>query len=210
MKVRNLVLAAGAISLLACSCNNDDKNKTTEVRTSSDTVDMTKGNSNITTTTKTENTRHYSTRPIVIADLPKPITMSFAKEYPKASNIEWRFFNPADTMMYDNELYPDWDTSYYTVNYKTDATEQMTVYNPQGEWVETSTIVPIMGGNPNLPDAVNKTIRGQYPDYNIYLIKKDKDKSNTIYVVKLIKGDSKVKVILNADGSVYKSKSKPA
>lgn len=210
MKIRNWFFAAGALSLLAISCNNDN-NSTTTTRSSSDTIDMTKGDAGKTTTVKNESTtRHFTTRPIAVADLPKPITTSFAKEYPAASNIEWRYFNPADTMMYDNDLYPDWDTSYYTANYTTNGSEQMTVYNPQGEWVETSTIIPVTGGNPNLPDAVNKAIRAQYPDYSIYLVKKDKDKSNTIYVVKMIKGDTKAKAIYNADGTIFKSKTKPA
>jgi uncharacterized membrane protein YkoI len=95
------------------------------------------------------------------------------------------------------------DDNYYYVRYNNDGADYVSWYNNRGEWVKTSTRIT---GNPNLPDAVNKTINAQYPGYTIVEIDKENDKNMDMYEVELKKGEAKAKLKILPDGTVFKRK----
>jgi len=131
--------------------------------------------------------------------VPDSVLLSFNKKYPKASKVVWMKYEPVES----DDL--DMDDSYYYVTYYNAGADYTSWYNNQGNWVKTSTRVT---GNPNLPDAVNKTINAQYPGYTITEIDRENDKDRDLYEIELKKGEAKAKLKVLLDGTVVKRKEK--
>ena len=187
MKIIFPLLTAGI--LLIASCDN----KKTEA-SEKETVAV--SDVPVTTVAKTAEAEGKKTV-LTVDEVPDSVVQSFNTKYPSIKPIEWVKYEPieSDDMKMDDE--------YYYVRYNNDGADYMSWYNNQGEWVKTSTKIP---GNSKLPDAVNKTINAQYPNYTIVEIDKENDKNMEMYEVELKNGEEKAKLKILADGTIYKRK----
>jgi len=188
MKIIFPLLSAGLLMLASCDNDKKDATVTTETTTVSDVP--------VTTVAKTAEVEGKKTV-ITVDQVPEPIVKSFNVKYPTIKPIEWVKYEPIES----DEL--DMDDEYYYVRYNNDGADYMSWYNNQGEWVKTSTKIP---GNSKLPDAVNKTINDQYPNYTIVEIDKENDKNMEMYEIELKNGEEKAKLKVLADGTIYKRK----
>ncbi len=193
MKLRQLtfIMAVGATSLMAC---NNDKNSETAVTT--DTVTTTTAPVNV-VADRADN----DGRAVVVTseNVPEPVRTSFVTKYPKLEKVEWYSYTPVE----DDNL--SMDDQYYYVRFNDKGADYMSWYNNRGEWVKTSTVVP---GPKSLPDAVNRYINANYPDYKIEEISKENDKDMDMFEIKMNKGESKVKLKILPNGEVFKKKTK--
>ena len=183
MKYKHLIPVA-IIALGILSCNNKKKEIVSDVP--------------IATVVKEAEKEGKSTR-ISSEQVPDSVLLLFNKRYPAATKVVWMKYEPVES----DDL--DMDDSYYYVTYYNSGGNYTSWYNNQGAWVKTSTRIT---GNPNLPDAVNKTINAQYPGYKITEIDKENDKDRDLYEVELHKGEAKAKLKILPDGTIVKRKEK--
>ena len=188
MKIFFPALAASLV--MFASCDNDKKVET-DSNTTVTTTEVPVASMN--DVAKTEGRKTV----ITTADVPDSVRMSFETKYPKVDRVEWVRYEPSE----NDDL--KMDDQYYYVRYNTSGADYTSWYNNRGEWVKTSTKIE---GNSKLPDAVNQTINTQYPGYTIVEIDKENDKNTDMYEIELKNGDSKVKVKILPDGSVFKRK----
>jgi uncharacterized membrane protein YkoI len=185
MKMLFPVLVASFAIMSSCNNNKNDKK------------DELPSNVPITTVVKTAETEGKSVE-ISTDQVPDYVRLSFTNKYPKADKVVWMKYEPVEAD--DMEM----DDTYYYVRYNNIGADYTSWYNNKGNWVKTSTRIT---GNPNLPDAVNKTINEQYPGYTIVEIDKENDKDMEMYEIELKKGEAKAKLKVLPDGTVYKRKS---
>lgn len=187
MKSKFMMLAAG-LSLGVVACNDANTG-----------ADANRDSTTTTTTTTADNTR--------VADAPPQATVtSFETKYPKASNVRWsRYEAPADRSTMEAS---DWnynlDSNDYVVMFNWDNADYYAWYD-DGNWVRASTR---MSDHSKLPATVNDVIRKQFADYKIVEVDKEHDKDRTTYEVDLEKGEDKLKVTFDENGTVVKKKGK--
>lgn len=193
MKLKHLTFIMAISSVALFSCNNDKKTETTV------TTDTLAAETTPVATVAQQASREGTAVVVTTEQVPEPIRTTFVAKYPKAQRVEWLSYTPVpeDDLIMDDQ--------YYYVRYNNNGADYTSWYNNRGEWVKTSTIVP---GPKNLPDAVNKYINTNYPDYTIEEINKENDKDMDMYEIKLNKGESKVKIKILPNGEVFKRKTK--
>ncbi|MEO6405574.1 MAG: PepSY-like domain-containing protein, partial [Ferruginibacter sp.] len=159
-KIKPMIVAFAV--LMVMSCNNEKKD--TVATTSTDIKDV----------AKVAATDGKSVE-LTTADVPQPVSVSFSKKYPKAERVAWMQYEPIEN---DNMKM---DEKYYYVHFNSDGNDYTSWYDNYGEWVKTSTKLV---NNSGLPDAVNNTIKTQYPGYEIEEASKENDKDMDMYEVK--------------------------
>ena len=60
-----------------------------------------------------------------------------------------------------------------------------------------------------LPAPVNTVVTSKYSGYNITSVNREFQKDKVAYEIELKKEDSKVKLLVDADGNIIKEKTKP-
>ena len=177
--------AFAIVALIGCK-----ENKTTETTVTTDSVttpitDVAKGADNTNTVA------------VDASQVPDTVRTSFERKYVNASKVNWMEYEPTD---YDDL---QMDQKYYYVTYYSDGADYTSWYDNRGEWVKTSTRIE---GDPNLPDAVNKTINAQYEGYTIVEIDKENDKNRELYEIELKNGEKKAKLKILPNGQIVKRK----
>lgn len=185
MKLSIKMLAVVSLALLF-SCNN-----TSEKTTTDDTVATT-------TTQVTDNTD------VVMVEPPATIKTSFEAKYPQATNIRWNYHRPDfATVEWDWSGWPVLDTSDYVASYTWDGSEYWSWYDQDGNWVGS---VSRVRDYSTLPQAVNNTVTTKYNGYTIVSVDKENDKNRTAYEIQLESGTNKLKLLVDENGKVLKSK----
>jgi hypothetical protein len=138
---------------------------------------------------------------------PASIQTSFTTQYPNATDVVW---SP-----YDANVVPiDWDLTDwavlspkdYAVTYTMNGNKYYSWYDANGNWVGTT--YGITDYNNGLPAAVNQTITSNFAGYSIDKANEVMWKDRTAYNIKLKNGDNKMKVLIDANGSLIKQKDK--
>ena len=148
--------------------------------------------------TEADNTSvSYQTNP------PERVTTDFEKNYPRASDANWAKYRvPPDVIDWEFTGWPAWDTSYYTVSFYEDGYNRWMFYSPEGDWLYS--VFPIR--IEDVPASVNSTINREFPGYTIESVNKENDKNKSAYEIKMIKGEEKIKVLIDEQGNVMKRK----
>ncbi|MGG9971982.1 PepSY-like domain-containing protein [Ferruginibacter sp. SUN002] len=183
---KKLIGFAAIIMTIMTSCNSADS-KTAEA----DTVVVKEKTKEVTTVYKT-----VEVAPIV--------QTKFIERYPAASDVQWVRYQDVPVTDADWNLM-DWaslDTTDYAAKYVIDKKDYWSWYTPQGEWISTVSTIE----STEVPAAVNKTLQSQFPGYTITFVNKENYKNKTAYKVKLEKGDDKMKVVMDENGSIMKQK----
>jgi len=185
--MKHIILLAVIASSLFIACSSRHATSTTM-------------NSNGTTTTTTT-TSHSAFL------VPTNIQTSFTTQYPGATEVVWT--------PYDMNVVPiDWDLTDwavltpkdYAVTYTMNGNKYYTWYDANGNWVGTT--YGITDYTNGLPAVVNQTISNNFSGYTIDKANEVIWKDHTAYNVKLKNGDNKMKVLIDANGSVIKQKDK--
>lgn len=136
--------------------------------------------------------------------VPSGIKSNFAVQYPDATNIVWN--------SYDAAVVPvDWDLTGWTVLDKDDysvsfdmgADKYYAWYDTNGTLVASAYAITDYS---KLPYAVNTMLQNSYKDYSIESVQREMWGTQMAYEVKLKKGDSKTKLLIDAQGNILKQK----
>jgi hypothetical protein len=185
-------LAIASLVIFAMTACNNEKNETTTVSTSSDSVTTPVKQVAAASQTDGKVVKIETTR------VPDTVRTSFEKKYPKALEPQWVEYTPVES-----DGLP-MDDTYYYVTFLNNGEDITAWYNNRNEWVKTSTRIK---GDSRLPDAVNKTLNDQYPGFKIEEISKENDKNMEMFEIKLNKGEEKAKLKILPNGEVFKRKS---
>jgi uncharacterized membrane protein YkoI len=85
-----------------------------------------------------------------------------------------------------------------------DGTDYWAWYTSNGEWVGTVSTINVA----NVPSPVNQTLQNQFNGYNVVSVDKENDKRRTAYEVQMEKGEDKMKVLIDENGTILKKKGK--
>lgn len=191
MKSKMMVLFAG-LSFTVLACN--------------DASTGSEANRDTTTTTTVPNTTARdadNTRTVV--DVPANTRTSFEARYPNATNVRWDRYRPEDrSAMEPSDWNYNLDSNDYVVMFNWDNADYYAWYD-DGNWIRESTR---MSDHSKLPAAINTAIRNQFAGYTIVEVDKEHDKDRTTYEVDLEKGEDKMKVTFDENGTVVKKKGK--
>jgi hypothetical protein len=148
----------------------------------------------------------YSTSNMAYITAPTSVQTSFTARYPSATNVRWSY--------YDNSVVPiDWDLTDwqvltpqdYTVSYDMDGNQYYSWYDANGNWIGSSYATTNYSA---LPPAVNTMITDQYPGYTITGVQNESWRDRSAYQVELKNDAMKVKLLVDANGTVLKQKSR--
>ena len=140
------------------------------------------------------------------AGLPSTIRLDFERHYPDATNVTWTNYD-GSTIPIDWEL-TDWTvlgTDDYVVRFDMGSDNYYAWYDADGTWIGSAYA---MNSTAILPSAVRTTLNSQYKDYTIESIQKETWKDKTAYELKLASGDSRVKLLIDSNGTILKQKDK--
>jgi hypothetical protein len=140
------------------------------------------------------------------AGMPSTIRLDFERHYPDATNVAWTNFDAAAVPI-DWEL-TDWavlDNDDYVVRFDMGSDNYYAWYDANGTWIGSAYAV---SNTSLLPSAVTTTLNSQYKDYTIESIQKESWKDKTAYELKLANGDSRVKLLIDSNGTILKQKDK--
>ena len=144
---------------------------------------------------------------VVVA--PDAIQTSFGTQYPGATNVVWLNYDPTVDPMIDWDL-AGWDAldaSDYVVTFDMNGDRYYAWYDNNGDWVGTAYVIT---DYKMLPSAVNSTLNSQFSDYNIIKVEREFHKDRVAYEVVLHRSsdDSKIKLLVDANGNIIKQKTK--
>lgn len=187
MKIKKWISAAGIMALLV-ACGENSTKKDTDADT--------------TATTSVTTTNTYTA-----VDVPATTKTTFETKYPAATNVQWSRYSEPVPVEWDLTGWPTMDTSDYVVMFDYDGYDYYAWYDENGNWIGATYH---MTDHSKLPSAVNNAIKNQFAGYTIVEVDKEIDKSRTAYEVELSKGEDKVKVLFDENGTVIKKKTKVA
>jgi uncharacterized membrane protein YkoI len=134
--------------------------------------------------------------------VPAAIRSSFDTKYPKATKVVWYQYTPDATMPADpTAWYYGLDDKDYYVTFNWEDADYIAWYD-NGNWIRSSQRID----NIDLPADVMRSINTQYPGYRITDVDLEHDQKQTLYEVKLVKGDSRWNVHYTPTGTVARKK----
>ena len=134
--------------------------------------------------------------------VPVAIRTSFDTKYPKATKVMWYQYTPDKTLPADPEAwYYGMDDKDYYVTFYWDDADYIAWYD-NGNWIRSSQNID----NIDLPADVMRAINTQYPGFRIADVDLEHDNKQTLYEVKLVKGDTKWNVHYTPTGTVARKK----
>jgi hypothetical protein len=141
--------------------------------------------------------------------VPDGIQTSFATQYPGATNVVWLNYDPTADPMIDWDL-AGWealDANDYVVRYDMNGDNYYSWYDSNGDWVGTAYVVRDYA---TLPSAVSNTLNTQFSDYSITKVEREFHKDRVAFEVVITRSsdNSKVKMLIDANGNIIKQKTK--
>lgn len=133
------------------------------------------------------------------------IKTALAAQYPGATNIAWSNFDSLAAVPIDLRMagWKKMNGDDYLVTFDLDNENYYAWYGSDGDWIGSAYT---MKDFTKLPAAVNTSIKNaikaRYQDYNITNVNREFQKNKKSYEVELKNADSKVKMLVNADGKI--------
>ena len=191
MKLRNFFILAAIIALTSCkpSYKATDKSRTT-------TTD--------TTSTSMEKPTPTSTTTITV---PPAIQTTFTTQYPTSTNVLWSKYDTMTVVPIDWEMagWTTMDADDYLVRFDMDNENYYAWYDSDGNWIGSAYVLK---DHTQLPAAVNTVITNKYAGYSITGVNREFQKDKVAYEIEMKKDNSKVKLLVDADGNIIKEKMK--
>ena len=151
-------------------------------------------------------TTRTSTNTSAAYGLPVIIRSDFEAQYPTATNVTWSKYDMTTTPI-DWEL-TDWtpmDNNDYVVVFDMGSDKVNAYYDANGTWIGSAYTLT---NNSLLPSAVSTTVSNNYSGYTIESVQREMWKDKTAYEIKLKNNDSRVKLLVDANGTILKQKDK--
>jgi hypothetical protein len=151
-------------------------------------------------------TTYSSTSENAAFSAPASIQTNFNTQYPGATNVVWSKYD-VSLVPIDVELagWTNLDANDYAVSYNYDGQKYISWYDSDGTWIGSSYVISDYAV---LPTSLNSIISQRFPGYTIEKVDKEMWKDQVAYEVKLKNGDSKVKLLVDANGNILKEKMK--
>ena len=114
--------------------------------------------------------------------------------------------------MYDATVLPiDWeltgwptmDQSDYVVTFTMNGDKYYGYYDVNGDWIGTAYVIT---DYKSLPAGINTMISDKFPGYSIVAINSEMQKDRVAYEIQLKNGNSKAKLLVDANGNIIKQK----
>lgn len=180
------------------SNNNSDNNNNSN-------SDNSNSNNNSTSTDSMSNNQASSSAVTV----PENLRTTFATQYPNAANATWSNYDTLSETPIDWEM-AGWNplqADDYVVRFDMDNENYYAWYDNEGNWIgSTSPLKDVK----QLPPAVSTVVTSKYADYTVANVDREFQKDRVAYEIKLTKqsDNSKVKLLVDADGNIIKEKLK--
>jgi uncharacterized membrane protein YkoI len=191
MKLKNFFILAAIISLASCkpSYKATDKSKTTTTDTTSTSMNKPTPTSATTIT------------------VPAGIQTTFTTQYPTATNVLWSKHDTMTVVPIDWEMagWTTMDADDYLVRFDMDNENYYAWYDSDGNWIGSAYVLK---DHTQLPAAVNTVITNKYAGYSIIGVNREFQKDRVAYEIEMKKDNSKVKLLVDADGNIIKEKMK--
>jgi hypothetical protein len=139
---------------------------------------------------------------VAVAEATKKI---FTTQYPNATNAVWSNYDSLAAVPIDLRMagWKKMDAKDYLVKFDLDNENYYAWYKSDGTWVGSAYT---MKDFTKLPAAVNTAVKNaiktRYQDYNVTNVNRAFQKNKKTYEVELKNADSKVKMLVNADGKI--------
>lgn len=133
---------------------------------------------------------------------------NFELQYPSSTNIVWSSYDPNVVVLNEWDL-AGWDAldaSDYAVQFDMDGEKYYAWYDQDGNWVGTAYAVH---DYTKLPAYINSTLNLEYPNYTIVSVNREFHKDRNAYEVVLKNTQNRMVVIIDDNGNILKSKTKP-
>lgn len=139
--------------------------------------------------------------------VPDNIRNSFAVAYPDATVIVWdRYDDAAVPIDWEMTGWPVLNTDAYVVSYKVGSDQYYSWYDASGNFVGTAYAISDYS---RLPYAVNQLLADKYKGYTIETVQRETYKNQAAYEIKMKAiDDTKIKLLVDANGNVLKEKLK--
>jgi hypothetical protein len=137
--------------------------------------------------------------------VPTDIISNFAVQYPDAKNIAWNSYD-VNTVPIDWEM-TGWTALYaqdYTVSFDMGSNKYYAWYDGNGNTLIGNAFA--ITDYSKLLYAINSLVQNSYKGYSIESVQRESWKSQTAYELKLVNGDSKVKLLVDSNGNILKEK----
>lgn len=153
---------------------------------------------------KATDTTKSTTTGVVV---PATTQTAFTTQYPTATNVVWTNYDAAVMVPIDWEMagWTTMDANDFLVRFDMDNEKYYAWYDSDGNWIGS---VYVLTDHSKLPAPVNTTITNKYAGYTIQNVNREFQKDKMAYEVELKKDDSKVKLLLDAEGNILKEKVK--
>ena len=133
--------------------------------------------------------------------VPVAIRTSFDTKYPKSTKVVWYQYVPDKTPVDPEVWYYGLDDKDYYVTFNWQDADYIAWYD-NGNWIRSSQNID----NIDLPADVMRAVNTQYPGFRIADVDLEHDNKQTLYEVKLVKGDTKWNVHYTPTGTVARKK----
>ncbi len=153
-----------------------------------------------------ENMSNNNTSPGSV-NVPAGTQTIFTTQYPGATSVVWNHYDSLATYPIDWELsgWAPMNATDYTVQFNMNNDNYYAWYDSDGNWVGSTYVV---ADHSKLPAAVHTFIKNKYADYTISNVNTELQKDKTAYEIEMKKDNSKVKLLVSADGTIIKEKVK--
>lgn len=149
----------------------------------------------------------YEATDTAVIMAPDGVHTAFIAQYPTASNVIWTHYDPAVVVPIDWEL-AGWtvlDAADYAVTFDMDNADYYAWYDEDGTWIGTTYVVRDFS---TLPTVVSNAAYNLYPGYTITAVNREFQKDRIAYEIEMKNSDTKVKMLVDANGNVIKQKTK--
>ena len=184
-----------SLAILAGSCG---QNSTKKTETGTDSVTNTPNSVDTSTGLST------TTTPVTTSiTVPEQVKSSFQKKYPDVRDVSWSRYEPVSTFDWDWTGWPVMDTADYVARFNYNNHDYWAWFDSEYNWVGAVATVSDFNG---LPAAVNKVISRDYAGYTIETVDQEFDKNRTAYEIDMVKGQDKMKLLIDENGKIMKKK----
>ena len=149
---------------------------------------------------------YQATDTVVVA--PATVRTSFMNQYPYSSSVIWYHYDPVVVNPVDWEFvgWSPLDENDYLVRFTLDGEEYYGWYDDAGNWVGSAYVITDYS---RLPTAVTNTINNTYNNYTVTSVTREFQRDRMVYEVEIKNSTTKQKLLIDANGNVLKSKTKP-
>lgn len=137
--------------------------------------------------------------------VPAPILTAFTTQYPGATNAVWSNYDSLAVVPIDLRMagWKKMDAEDHLVKFDLDNENYYAWYDSDGKWVGSAYT---MTDFTKLPAAVNTAVKNaiktRYAGYTISNVNREFQKDKKTYEIELKKEDTKVRMLVNADGKI--------